>query len=558
MNPTVDRHRYRRLRWFFTGVLLHAIWFELILDRPLLRLFRSPAMPRWRRIAERYRELAVDLGGVLIKLGQFLSTRVDLLPVEITGVLAGLQDEVPPAPFPAIVAGLEADFGRPREDVFSELDPEPLGAASLSQVHAARLPSGERVVVKLLRPGIELLVETDLLAIGRAVGWLKRYRPIARRVDVDALIEEFTRTTLTELDLAAERAHAERFAAQFADDPVVWVPRAYPEACAARTLTLENVSGLKLNDLAGLRAAGVDPRQVAKEIFRLTLEQLFTHAFVHADPHPGNLFLHPVAGSHDGAEEPPRPTDFRIAFVDFGMMAVVPARLRGALREAALALIERDARRLVRAYVAAGTLLPGADLERLEAAHRALFDRFWGVSVGSLHDTAVAAAPELVREFRDVLRDFPFQVQVDMLFVLRAVGIVSGLTTALDPALDPWREVVRFAASLEAPRPGLAETARELLVSGGRLLTLPRRLDDALTRLDDGSLSVRSVLDSASRRQLQQLVSAVDRLAWFALAAGVAISAALLADRLPAGSLSLLAVGAGAAAGLGLLRRWWS
>jgi predicted unusual protein kinase regulating ubiquinone biosynthesis (AarF/ABC1/UbiB family) len=562
----IEPRRYRRLVRFFAGVLVHALWWDVLLDRPLLRLLRPDATRRWTRIARAYRELAVSLGGVLIKLGQFLSTRVDVLPTAITEVLSGLQDEVPPVAFERIERAIENDFARPLDSLFTAIEASPLGAASLAQVHAARLLSGEAVVVKVLRPGIEQLVETDLAAVGVAVRWLRRYRPIARRVDVDALVDEFTRTTRAELDLEQERANIERFAAQFAANPAVIVPRTYPQASSRRTLALENVAAIKISDIAALDAAGVDRPALARSLFRCYLEQIFDHRFVHADPHPGNLFVWPASAPGRaaqrrgpagdlGTESAGRPAAVdAVAFVDFGMMATVPARLEGALRELVQGFAARDPRRMVRAYAAAGALLPGADLGRLEEVHRALFQRFWGVPIGSLRDHALDAAPELLREFFDVVRAAPFQLQVDLLFTLRALELLFGLTTTLDPKFDPWREVMDFARRLDRPS-GTSEVVDRALASGGRILALPLRLDALLDRIEDGGVRIQTGLDVPVRRQLAALTAAIDRLAWFALAVGAGLAGGMLYEKVPGLATPLLAIAA-LAIGLGLLRRW--
>jgi predicted unusual protein kinase regulating ubiquinone biosynthesis (AarF/ABC1/UbiB family) len=166
----------------------------------MLGRFRKPPLPRWKQLARSYRILAVDMGGVLLKLGQFLSTRVDILPAEVTDELAELQDEVPSAPVEEIIAQIEADFQRPISEIFACFKPKPLGSASLGQAHKARLLSGETVAVKVLRPGIKVVVETDLIAITKVFRWLKLYKPIRQHVDLDWLTQEFTTITRRELD----------------------------------------------------------------------------------------------------------------------------------------------------------------------------------------------------------------------------------------------------------------------------------------------------------------------------------------------------------------------
>jgi predicted unusual protein kinase regulating ubiquinone biosynthesis (AarF/ABC1/UbiB family) len=268
----IDFRRYRKVRRFVTRTFIHVLWWDMFLNVPGLRRFRPPAVGRWARIARRYRHLAGEMGGVLIKLGQFLSVRVDLLPSEVTRELAGLQDEVPPERFEDIVRQIEDDFGRPLSEVFSWVSPEPVGAASLAQVHPARLPSGEPVVVKVLRPGIDVLVETDLAAARLAFRLLKVSRKLRRRVDLDRLAEEIATTTRRELDLANEGRNAERFAQDFADDPRVTIPRVVWSASARRTLTLENVGYLKIADLAAIERAGISRPEVARVLYRIYMQ----------------------------------------------------------------------------------------------------------------------------------------------------------------------------------------------------------------------------------------------------------------------------------------------
>ncbi|HVT60613.1 MAG TPA: AarF/UbiB family protein [Thermoanaerobaculia bacterium] len=544
----IEFRRYRKMRRFVARTFLHALWWDVVLALLPVRRLRRPAVERYSRIARRYRALAVEMGGVLIKLGQFLSTRVDLLPADVIGELAGLQDEVPPGPFAAITSQIAEDFGRPASEIFAWLDPQAVGAASLAQVHRARLPGGEEVVVKVLRPGIEVLVETDLAAAGLAIRLLKVWRRLRRRVDLDRLEGELRRTTTRELDMLAEGKSVERFARDFEGDRRVYVPRVFWAQSARRTLTLEDVGFLKIADLAALSAAGIDRSQVARHLYRLYMQQIFVHHFVHADPHPGNLFVRPlpVGGEQpcargeavgppaDGSARP-----FQIVFVDFGMVAEIPERLRAALREYVIGLGTRDAARVVHSYVSAGVLLPGADLKRLEEVHEALFERFWGVRIGDLREVAFAEARHLLVEYRDLLYEAPFQVQVDLLFVGRAVGLLAGLSTQLDPRFDPWAETLPFAERLAAAE--LRHNWRELLREGAAqartLLGLPRRVEALLARTERGVLAVQATPSPESRRGAERLERAVRRLAWTLAAAALLLAGALLRVHLPADSL---------------------
>jgi predicted unusual protein kinase regulating ubiquinone biosynthesis (AarF/ABC1/UbiB family) len=539
MSAGIDFRRYRKVRRFVTRTFLHVLWWDVLLNAPGLRRLRRSPIARYQAVARRYRALATEMGGVLIKIGQFLSTRVDILPPEITDELAGLQDEVPPEPFADIARQIEEDFGRPLAEIFAAVAPETVGAASLAQVHRALLPDGRKAVVKVLRPGIDVLVETDLAATRLALRLLKFSRRIRRRVDLDRLGGEITATTRAELDLQAEGRNAERFAEDFAGDSRVYLPKIFWQWSAARTLTLEDVGWIKIADLAALDRAGIPRSEVARDLYRIYLRQIFEHYFVHADPHPGNLFVRPLPV---GDEPPFAPGDavpappagearrFQIAFVDFGMVAVIPERLRSALREYAIGLGTRDAARLVHSYVAAGVLLPGADLRRLEEVHEELFARFWGVHIGNLRETAFSEARYFFREYRDLLYELPFQVQVDLLFASRAVGLLAGLATHLDPEFDPWAETLPFAERLAAEelRHGWRGLAREGLAQLQILLGLPRRVDTVFSRAERGALTVQAAFTPDSRKLIQRLERSIHRLAWMVASAALLIAAVMV------------------------------
>ena len=535
----IDFQRYRKLRRFVQQVFLHVLWWDVVLNAPWLRRFRRPAVERWAEIARRYRALASEMGGVLIKIGQFFSVRVDLLPPEVTRELSGLQDEVPPVDFADVVRQIAEDFGRPATEVFSEISPVPVGSASLAQVHRARLPGGAPVVVKVLRPRIDVLVETDLAAVSLALRLLQVSSRIRRRVDLGRLADEIRATTRSELDLAAEGRNAEHFARDFAGDDRVRIPRVHWEWTARRTLTLEDVGYLKIGDLAALERAGISRSEVARTLYRIYMQQIFAHHFVHADPHPGNLFVQPLpvggeAPFRPGDPVPPTPAGesrpFRIIFVDFGMVAAIPERLRGALREYAIGLGTRDAARIVHSYVAAGVLLPGADLRRLEEVHEALFARFWGVSIGSLREVAFSEASYFFREYRDLLYQIPFQVQVDLLFASRAVGLLAGMATFLDADFDPWAETVPFAERLAAEelRGDWRGLAGRLTVQGHALLGLPRQLETFLTRVERGQATVQTSFSPEARKTLQRLEKSILRLAWMIVSAALLIGGVML------------------------------
>ena len=452
----IDHKRYRKVRRFFFKVLFHVLFWDIFLTYPILRIFRTAPIARWQKLARDYRKIALEMGGVLIKLGQFLSIRVDILPPEVTLELAGLQDKVPAAPTSDVIRQIEKDFYRPVSEIFSYFADKPLGAASLAQVHQVVLPSGNAAVVKVLRPKIHVLVETDLAAIRKSISWLKLYKNIRKRVDLDWLIDEFTTVTRNELDLFAEGKNAENLHKAFSKNPHVYIPEIFWEFSGPNTLTMEKVDFFKIDDLESIKSAGISTVDVADKLYGIYMEQVFETFFVHVDPHPGNLFIKPLPTPEELkaglAEFSPgdsvpyqsgRP--FQIAFVDFGMAVTIPERLRTALRDYVIGLGTRDAHKMVQSYISAGVLSSHEKLERIEEAHEALFDRLWGVRVGEFRNLAVSEAKYFLKEYRDVIYHAPFQFQADMLFVIRAIGILSGLATHLDPGFDPWTKTIPYA-----------------------------------------------------------------------------------------------------------------
>ncbi len=499
------RARYRRIVFFFGRTLAGLVFWELLLPFVGLGAVARRTRPRrLRRLAARFRALAIRMGGVLIKVGQFLSSRLDVLPEEITTELAGLQDEVPPEDFGDIRRTAEAELGAPLLARFESFDETPLAAASLGQVHRARLrppeaapadaggaPLPPAVVVTSQRPHIEQLIATDLAALNTVGRWLVRYPPIRRRADVPALLAEFARILYEEVDYLAEGKNAETFAGNFASQPGVRVPRVLWSHTTRRVLTLEDVYGVKITDHASLRAAGVAPAEVAVRLFDTYLKQIFRDGFFHGDPHPGNLFVNllppePTAG-------PAAPPRWQLTFVDFGMVGRITPVVRTGLREGAIAIGTRDPARLVAAWQKLGVLLPGADLALIERAEARLFERFWGKTMAELRETSTQEMRKLMREFRGLIYALPFQIPQDLILLGRTMGILSGMCTGLDPGFNAWNHVAPFAQELivedrRAPWQGWLETLGSVARS---LVHLPQEADRALSRLDSGDLSVK-------------------------------------------------------------------
>ncbi|TWX35603.1 AarF/ABC1/UbiB kinase family protein [Frigoribacterium sp. ACAM 257] len=531
------RARYRRILRFASRHLAVTWWFELVLPRFGLRwVAERTRARRMQRFARGFHGLALDLGGLMIKVGQYLSSRLDVLPPEITKELEGLQDEVTPVPFPEIRALAEAELGMSLDRVFASVSPEPIAAASLGQAHRAVLgpvdsaDTGLRdVVLKVQRPGIDRIVDVDLAALRKVGGWLSHVRLVYDRVDAPALVEEFARTSLEEIDYLHEAAASARFAADFADDDRVGVPDVVWERSTRRVLVLEDVSAIKITDAEGLRAAGIDPAEVAPVFAAVMFDQLFGNGFFHADPHPGNIFVTPVepggsAGSADGVE-PQRP--WRLTFIDFGMMGEVPAGTRNGLRQLLIAAASRDGSGMVNAMRDLGVLLPTADTVGLERAVTATFARFGGMGFAELREVDPREYREFAGQFGDLIRSLPFQLPEDFLLVLRAVTLTSGVASALDPVFNLWDSVEPYAARLVRDERGNAvqDVARRAADAVGVAARLPGRLDHLVGRLEDGTLEVGS---PRIERQLGRIERTARRVLAAVLFGGLLIAGAVL------------------------------
>jgi predicted unusual protein kinase regulating ubiquinone biosynthesis (AarF/ABC1/UbiB family) len=503
------RARYRRILRFAARYLAQTWWYELFLPRiGLSRLGARGRPERLRRIAQNFHVLAVDLGGLMIKVGQFMSSRLDVLPPEITKELEGLQDEVPPVPFPAIRALAEAELGVSLERAFSFIDETPLAAASLGQVHRARLSEQDAaetglldVVVKIQRPGIDQIVDVDLSALRRVGGWLSHVRLVSDRVDMPALVEEFALTSVDEIDYLHEAANAERFADDFADDARVSVPELVWERTTRRVLTLQDVTAIKINDVDALRAAGIDPSEVANEFAAVMFDQVFVNGYFHADPHPGNIFITPLDGGAD-----PATRAWKFTFVDFGMMGEVPDALGRGLRKVLVAAASRDGKGMVDGIREVGVLLPSADTAELERAMTKLFARFGGMGFAELQDVDPREYRAFAIEFGDLVRSLPFQLPENFLLIVRALSLVSGMCSSLDPAFNIWNAVEPYSAQLVRSEGGnlVQDLSKRAMSALGIVARLPQRLDTLATRFEDGSISVQTP-------RLERRLGSIDR-----------------------------------------------
>jgi predicted unusual protein kinase regulating ubiquinone biosynthesis (AarF/ABC1/UbiB family) len=524
------RRRFLRIFWWFLRAIARISVLDILFSRWWMTRWytRRTSIARWRQLARGFRGLALQMGGVLIKLGQFLSSRTDIFPTQIIDELAGLQDEVPPAPLPYILATILAELGAPPDRIFSAFAPTPVAAASLGQVYYAVLRDGREVAVKVQRPRIAEIVEVDLRAVHWAVRIIKNYPAIKRRADLEALFVEFERVLRRELDYVQEAHSAETIRANFADVAGVYIPPAHVDMTTRRVLVMERISGIKISDTAALDRAGVDRSELAHRFYRAYLKQWFLDGIFHADPHPGNLFVR-VEGP------PPAPTNgtrpgapCTLIFVDFGMVGALSQRLRDALRENAIAVATNDPQRFVESLDRAGLILPGADRDLIIQAAQILFRHTYDRSIRELTNLDVEG---IFGEVEHLIRDLPFQMPQDLIFLGRSVGMVSGIATTLDPDINLFETLRPFAQELiarEGRKVDWVERARAELGSLAQIAaTLPRQMDSYYKAANRGELRMRVDLGRLERG-MRRVERATARLTSGIIATGLFLGGVLL------------------------------
>lgn len=484
-------HRVRPFVRLFLGIV-YDFWREARLARKIgLKAARERMSVRHRKRAVRFRETALRLGGVLIKLGQFFSTRVDVMPPEYIDELAKLQDTVPPVDFSQIKQVIEDEFKKPLAEVFPEFTKEAWAAASLAQVHLAALPNGQKVVVKVQRPGIDRLADIDLATFNYLMEGLDRFTRVGQQVDVPLIVSEFNKTLGDELDFIREAANAERFKQNFSSNNLIYVPKVFWDYTTTKVLTLEHIQGIKINNYEELESAGIDRKAVARQLVESYLKQVLEDGFFHADPHPGNLF---VANTTDGP---------LITYVDFGMVGEVTPPMKEAFRSAMIAIAQRDVDKLLDALRVLGFLRAGAHVESVRKAIQWLFDNYRAVSSQTLNFKQIE---ELHEDILQILRDQPLMVPAQFAFLGKTVGSMIGLATGLDPEFDIIEVTKPYVQKI------ISETTRDWptllfneVKSWVQLVNqLPKQLSDVLEQAAKGQLQVQVKTEKTAASEVKR------------------------------------------------------
>jgi ubiquinone biosynthesis protein len=414
-----------------------------------------------------------ELGTTFIKLGQILSTRADLLPPEYLVELQKLQDSAPPVPYEEIQQAVVTELGQTVEQLFAEFNQVPLAAASIGQAHAAVLWDGTEVVVKVRRPGVVEQVNEDLEILKELAATAGRHLGFAERYDLPGLVEEFSQTLRAELDYIREGHSAERFAANFASDPHIHVPRVFWEVTTSRVLTLERIRGIKINDLEALDEQGTDRRWLAQYATNVVLKMVCEDGFFHADPHPGNFFI-----EQDGA----------IALIDFGMVGVLDERTQDLLADLLITINHQDADRLVDVFLDLGVTRQRIDRALVCHDIERLLSSYWGLPLGELKVTA------LLNDVYSVMRRHHLRLPPNLALLLKTVIMIEGLGVNLDPdfqltnSLTPYTErlVLRQYSPARWVR-GFGRASLDLAKLGAEL---PQHVRRIVAAAENGNLQI--------------------------------------------------------------------
>lgn len=491
--------------------------FGLVIDQVGLTRWlwrRAPTSEPAAQPAPRRLLLAIqELGPTFIKLGQMLSTRPDVIPEEYVRELAKLQDEVPPAPWPAVARLLEEELGAPPQVIFDSFDPVPVAAASIGQVHHATTREGRSVVVKVQRPGIDRVISVDLEILAGLANLLEERIPAARRYEPRALVREFAETLHDELMYTIEGRNAERLRQALERDPErVYVPEVIWAHTTRRVLTLERVHGVKLTDLDAIEAR--NRPALAIRLAQSILRQVLVHGFFHGDPHPGNLFVAP---------------DDTLVFMDLGIVGRMDGRTREDLIDLFLGIFRQDADRVVDRLTAIGVMSEDVNQAALRREVSRMLAKYYFLPRKELQ----------IGEIVQVILSFAFRYQIrlpsEFALLGRALLTTEGLCMQLDPNFDFNQAARPFERQL-ADVPGLWRQSVLDALTGLRDLNrlvpeLPRRFERLLTRLERGQLRARIEIEQ-SDRTAHVVAQAFTRLSFSVLVCGL-LGISAFVTRLP-------------------------
>ena len=489
-------HLYRPFRFLF--YLSPWTWFQ-----------RSSGATR----GERLRLALEELGPIFVKFGQAVSTRRDLLPVDIADELAKLQDRVPPFDSAIAIRTIERAFGRPLAQIFPVFDETPLAAASIAQVHTATLESGEEVVVKILRPDMRAVIERDLEVLRALASLADEYWEEARRLRPLELVNEYRKTILDELDLMREAGNAAQLKRNFAGSNLLYVPAVYWDYCRSDVMVMERIHGVIVSRMDELRARGTNFARLAENGVEIFFTQVFRHNFFHADMHPGNIFVQ--------VDDPENP---RYAAIDFGIVGTLQPRDQHYLAENFLAFFERDYARVAALHLESGWVPKTARIDELESAIRTVCEPIFNKPLKE-----ISFAQVLLRLF-EIARRFDMQVQPQLVLLQKTLLNIEGLGRELYPELDLWKTgqpiLRQWMRERMSPRAVLKRVRTQLPDTVEALKQLPQLFHTAVREAAEGRLTLR--VEAAGAAELRREIHYANQRRDIALGAGILWLAGLL------------------------------
>jgi predicted unusual protein kinase regulating ubiquinone biosynthesis (AarF/ABC1/UbiB family) len=450
-NPQAIASYYNQRPWLVIWRALTVIWLfvglgiGLLLDRSIGHI----EVNRNQR-ANQLREILTQLGPTYIKVGQALSTRPDLIKKDFLEELIKLQDQLPAFDNELAMQIIERQLKRSVEELYKEISPYPVAAASLGQVYKARLYTGEEVAVKVQRPNLLPIITRDLYLMRWVATWIKPFLPLNLGDNLTIVVDEFGVKLFEEIDYENEGRNAEKFATNFQDDPTIKVPAIYWRYTSQTVLTLEWINGIKLNDLAAIEAAGLDRDTLIRLGVTSGMRQLLEFGFFHADPHPGNLFAL---------------ADGRMAFIDFGMMDQLTQHTKETIAGSVVHLINKDYKSLTDDFVKLGFLTPDIDISPIIPALERVLGNAMGESVGNFNFKTVTD------EFSELMFEYPFRVPAQFSLIIRSLVTQEGVALSLNPDFKIVEIGYPYVAQrlLNGETPEMRRRLLEVVIKDGKL-----------------------------------------------------------------------------------------
>lgn len=485
--PWLALWRAFKIIWLFAGFILGLKWDE----------WQDRTEQNKLKRAVQLRKILTSLGPTFIKVGQALSTRPDLVRKDFLEELVKLQDQLPSFDSAIAFRIIATELNRPLAEVFKQISPEPIAAASLGQVYRGFLHSGEEVAIKVQRPNLRPVLTLDLYLMRWAASWLAPWLPLNLGHDLTTIVDEFGTKLFEEIDYFNEGRNAEKFATNFRNDPRVKVPTIYWRYTSARVLTLEWINGFKLTDTQRIKAAGLDIDNLIEVGVTAGMQQLLEHGFFHADPHPGNLFAM---------------TDGRMAYIDFGMMDQLEEVTKETLVDAIVHLVNKDYAELAKDFVKLGFLTPDTDICPIVPALEAV----WGDAIGkNVRDFNFKSITD---SFSELMYEYPFRVPAKFALIIRSLVTQEGIALSLNPEFRIIEIAYPYVARrlLTGETPQLRRRLLNILFKNGKFqwerledLIAIARADSSFDLLPTAQLGLQYLLSEEGRFLRQQLVLAL-------------------------------------------------